>query len=197
MVNKRGREGRVQGHGVLPKQSFSSFTRCPRRSFLYVDGVLDDGRDGVMFLLALRRLRRYLFVYLSGKFSTSCLNAFRRALFALSVFYAIWLYFQLFRKIFRRVFLIFLFYSGVSPPCPAPLSLDPEHLCGQEWELNDEEIAALDLQGAASPMEVEGDLSDMNAEEMAKEGFYLVKSVLRHRYRQGWHFLTLWGGFEV
>ena len=46
-------------------------------------------------------------------------------------------------------------------------------------------------------MEVEGELPDMNAEEMAKEGFYLVKSVLRHRYRQGWHFLTLWEGFGV
>ena len=74
---------------------------------------------------------------------------------------------------------------------------DPEDLCGEEWELNDEEIAALDLQGAACPMEVEGELPDMNAEEMAKEGFYLVKSVLRHRYRQGWRFLTLWEGFGV
>ena len=35
---------------------------------------------------------------------------------------------------------------------------DPEDLCEEEWELNDEEIAALDLQGAASPMEVEGEL---------------------------------------
>ena len=34
----------------------------------------------------------------------------------------------------------------------------PEDLCWEEWELNDEEIAALDLQGAASPMEVEGEL---------------------------------------
>ena len=34
---------------------------------------------------------------------------------------------------------------------------DPEDLCGEEWELNDEEIAGLDLQGAVSPMEVEGD----------------------------------------
>ena len=42
-----------------------------------------------------------------------------------------------------------------------------------------------------------GELPDMNAEEMAKEGFYLVKSVLRHRYRQGWRFLTLWEGFGV
>ena len=31
-------------------------------------------------------------------------------------------------------------------------------------------------------MEVEGDLPGMNAEEMAKEGFHLVKPVLRHRY---------------
>ena len=38
----------------------------------------------------------------------------------------------------------------------------------------------------------------MNAEEMAKEGFYLMKSVLRHRYPQGWRFLTLceWFGVE-
>ena len=71
---------------------------------------------------------------------------------------------------------------------------DPEDLCGEEWELNDEKIADLDPQGAASPIKVEGELPDMNAEEMAKEGFYLVKSVLRHRYCQGW-FLTLWEGF--
>ena len=45
---------------------------------------------------------------------------------------------------------------------------NPKDLYGEEWELNDDEIAALHLQGAASPMEVEGDL---NAEEMANEGF--------------------------
>ena len=55
---------------------------------------------------------------------------------------------------------------------------DPEDLCGEERELNDQEIAALDLQGAASPMEVEGEFPDMNAEEMAKEGFCLVTSVI-------------------
>ena len=37
----------------------------------------------------------------------------------------------------------------------------------------------------------------MNAEEMAKVGFYLVKSVVRHRYRQGSHSLTLWEGLGV
>ena len=54
----------------------------------------------------------------------------------------------------------------------------PEELCGEELELNDEEIAALDLQGAVCPMEGEGELSDMNTEEMATEGFYLVRSVI-------------------
>ena len=111
MVNKGGREGRVQGRGVLRKL-FLSFTRCFRRSFLCVDGVLDDCRDGVMFLLALQRLRRYLFVHLSSKFWRSCFNAFRRALFALCVFYAILLYFQLYRKFFRRVFRFSFFHSG-------------------------------------------------------------------------------------
>ena len=37
----------------------------------------------------------------------------------------------------------------------------------------------------------------MNAKEMVKEGFYMVKSILRHRYRQGWRILTFWEGFGV
>ena len=68
---------------------------------------------------------------------------------------------------------------------------------GVRTGFNDREIATLDLQGAASPMEVEGEVPNINAEEMAKERFYLGKSVLRHRYRQGWRFLTLWEGFGV
>ena len=46
-------------------------------------------------------------------------------------------------------------------------------------------------------MEVEGELSDMNPEEMAKEGVQLLKSVIRHAYRQGWRLLTLWEGLGV
>ena len=37
----------------------------------------------------------------------------------------------------------------------------------------------------------------MNAEDMAREGFYLVKSVLPSRYCQGWRFLIRWEGFGV
>ena len=52
---------------------------------------------------------------------------------------------------------------------------NPEDLCGEEWELIDEAIASLDRQGAASPMEIQGGRPDMNAEEMVKEGFYMVR----------------------
>ena len=44
---------------------------------------------------------------------------------------------------------------------------------------------------------MEETLCDNNTEEMAKEGIYLVKSVLRHCYYQGWRFLTLWEGYGV
>ena len=58
-------------------------------------------------------------------------------------------------------------------------------------------MAALDLQGAASPVEDEGEIPDMNAEKMAEEGFYLMESVIRHHYRQGWRFLTILEGLGV
>ena len=34
-------------------------------------------------------------------------------------------------------------------------------------------------------------------EEMAKEGFYLMKSAIQRCYRQGWHLITVWEGFGV
>ena len=92
----------------------------------------------------------------------SCFYAFRSALFGLSVFYANELYFQPFRKFFRRVLPMFLFHSGTdhqrarhsqetsptrSPQLGGTLVCaaqqlkryyDPEDLCGEEWELHDE-----------------------------------------------------------
>ena len=61
---KEGVRKRVQGRGVLRKD-FSSFTRCSQRSLLCVDGELGYKGYGVLFVLALRRLRRYFFVFLS------------------------------------------------------------------------------------------------------------------------------------
>ena len=55
----------------------------------------------------------------------------------------------------------------------------------------------MDLQGAASPMKWKKLSVTLRAQEMAKEGFYLVKLVLRHCYSRGWRFLTLWEGYGV
>ena len=61
--------------------------------------------------------------------------AFRSALFGLSVFYANWLYFQLFRKFFRRVLPIFLFRSWTGPQRARP-PRDHHHVQGLNvgWE---------------------------------------------------------------
>ena len=37
--------------------------------------------------------------------------------------------------------------------------------------------------------------SSQETNHNTKEGFYVVKSIIRHRYRQGWRFLTFWEGF--
>ena len=55
----------------------------------------------------------------------------------------------------------------------------------------------MDLQGATSPNELEEILLDRNAEEMVKEGFYVVKSILRHCCCKGWRFVTLWEWYTV
>ena len=34
----------------------------------------------------------------------------------------------------------------------------------------------------------------MTAEEMAVDGYYVVAGIARHKYKQGWKFLTLWVG---
>ena len=105
----------VQGHGELG-EFYSCFTCCSRRVFLSVYGTENDKQHSVMFILVLRRLRRYWFVFLSLKTFWSRFNVFRRAPFNLAVFYANWLLTQLFRTALGRVFIIFLFHSGSQPP---------------------------------------------------------------------------------
>ena len=110
MVNKRGREGRVQGRGVLRKFFFFEFYALLATQFSLSRRRMrrQQGRRYIpVSVTALTALFICLF-----KFWRSCFNAFRRALFAISVFYAFLLYIQLFRKFFRRVFRFFLFYSG-------------------------------------------------------------------------------------
>ena len=112
MENDKGTERvRDGGRGVLEKY-FSVFTRCSRSVFLYIYGVSEGERHGGIVLSSVRCLRRELSTYSSPKGFWSRLYAFRSALFCLAVFYANYLYFQLFRKLFRRVLLIFSFLSG-------------------------------------------------------------------------------------
>ena len=63
-----------------------------------------------MLLRSLRCLRRELFTYLSPKHFQWRFNAFRGALFCLTVLYANYLYVQLIKNL-SRVLLIFLFLS--------------------------------------------------------------------------------------
>ena len=62
-----------------------------------------------MFLLTLRRLRRYLVVYLISKFSTLCFNAFRCAFFVLAVLLVISFIFSYLEDFFVLFFLSFDF----------------------------------------------------------------------------------------
>ena len=52
----------------------------------------------------------------------------------------------------------------------------------------------IDLENTASPEEAD-ELEEMTADEMAVEGYYVVAVIARHEYKQGWKFLTLWGGY--
>ena len=49
---------------------FFEFFAVLATQFLCVVGVSDNKEHGVMLILTLRRLRRYLFVYLGSKFLT-------------------------------------------------------------------------------------------------------------------------------
>ena len=66
MENKESEEERREGTRLVRK-FFLSCASCSRQVFPRVLGTLDDKRHGVMVLMAIRRLRRYLFTYLSTK----------------------------------------------------------------------------------------------------------------------------------
>ena len=63
-MNKRGRDGARAGEWRVTKKYFRVL-RVARRGFLCMYDVLDDEEHGVMFVLTLQLLWRYLFVYSS------------------------------------------------------------------------------------------------------------------------------------
>ena len=54
----------------------------------------------------------------------------------------------------------------------------------------------MDLENAASPGKADK-LEEMTADEMAVNGYYVVAGIARHKYKQGWRFLTLWDGWGL
>ena len=54
----------------------------------------------------------------------------------------------------------------------------------EEWEVVGEELE--EKSGKEEPKE------KMTQEEMRREGFYIVKKILKHKYEKGWRFLVLW-----
>ena len=37
----------------------------------------------------------------------------------------------------------------------------------------------------------------MTADEMTVDGYYVVAGIARHKYTQGWKFVTLWDGYGL
>ena len=92
----------------LLRKTFSQFyALLATRFFFHVYDTWNDEKHGVMVLFAPRRLWRYLFTYSSDKICTLRFYAFHRVFFAQSVFYVTYFSFELFRKFFRAVFLMF------------------------------------------------------------------------------------------
>ena len=72
----------------------------------------------------------------------------------------------------------------------------PDDLSLDEWRFSDKSDEKIDLQNAASPAEAD-ELEEMTVEEMTVDGYYIVAGISRHKYKQGWKFLTLWDGYGV
>jgi hypothetical protein len=58
-------------------------------------------------------------------------------------------------------------------------------------ESDEEETQAAVLEDASNTVE------EMTAEEAQEEGFYHVESILKHKYRKGWFFLTKWENWSL
>ena len=69
----------------------------------------------------------------------------------------------------------------------------PDELSWDEWRLLGREVKRIDLQTAANPEEADA-VEEMNADEMAVDGYYVVAGIAPDGYKQGWKFLTLWDG---
>ena len=57
--------------------------------------------------------------------------------------------------------------------------------------VSDREVERIDLETAANPVKAD-EFGEMTADEMAVDGYCVLVGIARHKYKQGWSFLTLW-----
>ena len=72
----------------------------------------------------------------------------------------------------------------------------PDDLAWDEWRLSDKKAQNFDLENAATPEEADK-LQEMAAVQMTVDCSYVVAGIARHKYKQGWKFLTLWEGYGL
>ena len=72
----------------------------------------------------------------------------------------------------------------------------PDDLSWDQWRPSDSEVERINLEKADS-LEEADELAEMNADEMAVDGYYVVAGIARHEYKQGWNFLALWEGYGL
>ena len=65
----------------------------------------------------------------------------------------------------------------------------PDDLSLDEWRLTAKEVERINLENAATPAEAD-EIKEMTADDTAVDGYYMVASIARHEYLQGWNVLT-------
>ena len=72
----------------------------------------------------------------------------------------------------------------------------PDDLSWDEWRLSNSQVERIDLENAASPDEAD-ELEEKTADGIPVNGYYVVVGIARHKFKQGWNFLTLWDGYGL
>ena len=72
----------------------------------------------------------------------------------------------------------------------------PVHYDEGETEEEDEDEAVLEDE-REGPKPEEEEKEEMTKDEAEAQGFFNVDSIVKHKYRKGWYFLTVWEGWPV
>ena len=62
-----------------------------------------------------------------------------------------------------------------------------------EEEANENDVDVAERDDA----NIQDQTEEMTVEEHAKEGFFMVEKIIKHKYKQGWRFLTMWENYGI